>query len=130
VEAMPWSTYVGRASKQEFSGFLWGWGSNSGEASNPLRALTATYDRERGWGASNRARYSNAEHDRLLDEGLRTLDDPAREALFQQATRVAMEDVGIVPLHIQKNVWAMRRGLRHVARVDEVSRPQDISPAP
>jgi peptide/nickel transport system substrate-binding protein len=41
-----------------------------------------------------------------------------------------MEDVGIVPLHIQKNVWAMRRGLRHVARVDEVSRPQDISPAP
>jgi peptide/nickel transport system substrate-binding protein len=130
VEAMPWSTYVGRASKQDFSAFLWGWGSNSGEASNPLRALTATYDRARGWGASNRARYSNAEHDRLLGEGLRTLGDPAREALFQQATRVAMEDVGIVPLHIQKNVWAMRRGLRHVARVDEVSRPQDISPAP
>jgi peptide/nickel transport system substrate-binding protein len=130
VGAVPWSTYVGRASKQDFSAFLWGWGSNSGEASNPLRALTATYDRARGWGASNRARYSNAEHDRLLGEGLRTLDDPAREALFQQATRVAMEDVGIVPLHIQKNVWAMRRGLRHVARVDEVSRPQDISPAP
>jgi peptide/nickel transport system substrate-binding protein len=33
VEAMPWSTYVGRASKQDFSAFLWGWGSNSGEAS-------------------------------------------------------------------------------------------------
>jgi peptide/nickel transport system substrate-binding protein len=99
VEAMPWSTYVGRASKQDFSAFLWGWGSNSGEASNPLRALTATYDRARGWGASNRARYSNAEHDRLLGEGLRTLGDPAREALFQQATRVAMENVGIVPLH-------------------------------
>jgi peptide/nickel transport system substrate-binding protein len=130
VEAMPWSTYVGRASKQDFSAFLWGWGSNSGEASNPLRALTATYDATRGWGSSNRARYSNPEHDRLFAESLRTLDDPKREALFQQATRVAMEDIGIIPLHIQKNVWAMRRGLAHVARVDEISRPQDISPAP
>jgi hypothetical protein len=36
VEAMPWSTYVGRASKQDFSAFLWGWGSNSGEASRCL----------------------------------------------------------------------------------------------
>ncbi|WP_338663001.1 ABC transporter substrate-binding protein [Pararoseomonas sp. SCSIO 73927] len=129
VEALPWAAYIPRASRQDFSAFLWGWGSNSGEASNPLRALTATFDPARGWGASNRGRYSNAEHDRLLAEGLRTLDDPQREALFQGATRVAMEDVGIVPLHIQKNAWAMRRGLRHVARIDEVSRPQDIAPA-
>ncbi|WP_458095062.1 ABC transporter substrate-binding protein [Roseomonas sp. WA12] len=130
VEAMPWASYIARASRQDFSAFLWGWGSNSGEASNPLRALTATYDVPRGWGASNRGRYTNAEHDRLLGEGLRTLDDPAREALFQGATRVAMEDVGIVPLHIQKNLWAMRRGLAHTARADEISRPQDIRPAP
>ena len=130
VEAMPWASYIGRASKQDFSAFLWGWGSVSGEASNPLRALTATFDTARGWGASNRGRYSNAEHDRLLGEGLTTLDDPKREALFRQATRVAMEDVGIVPLHIQKNIWAMRRGLAHTARADEVSRPQDVRPAP
>ncbi len=130
VEAMPWATYITRASKQDFSVFLWGWGSVSGEASNPLRALTASFDTARGWGASNRARYSNPEHDRLLAEGLRTLDDPKREALFQAATRTAMDDIGLIPLHIQTNIWAMRRGLSHIARADEVSRPQDISPAP
>ncbi|WP_426958974.1 ABC transporter substrate-binding protein [Muricoccus radiodurans] len=129
VEALPWAAYIPRASRQDFSVFLWGWGSVSGEASNPLRALTATFDPARGWGASNRGRFSHPEHDRLLAEGLRTLDDGRREALLQAATRVAMEEVGIIPLHIQKNAWAMRRGLTHVARVDEISRPQDIAPA-
>jgi peptide/nickel transport system substrate-binding protein len=40
-----------------------------------------------------------------------------------------MEDVGIIPIHIQKNIWAMRRGLVHDARADELTRAQDIRPA-
>jgi peptide/nickel transport system substrate-binding protein len=40
-----------------------------------------------------------------------------------------MSDVGIIPLHIQKNVWATRRGFTHVARVDELTRAMDVAPA-
>jgi peptide/nickel transport system substrate-binding protein len=129
VEASPWATYIARASRQEFSIFLVGWGTSTGEASSPLRSLVATFDRDTGMGPSNRGRFSNAEVDRLLAEALRTLDDAAREKLLQQATRVAIEDVGIIPIHIQKNVWAMRRGLVHDARADELTRAQDIRPA-
>ena len=129
IEAQPWTTFVGRAAKQDFSAFLIGWGTSSGEASNPLRNLTATYDREKGYGASNRGRYSNPEADRILDAAMRELDDPKREALLQQATRIVFEDTGIIPVHIQKNAWAMRRGFAHDARADELTRAQDIRPA-
>jgi peptide/nickel transport system substrate-binding protein len=129
VEAQPWTTFIGRASRAELSSFLVGWGTSSGEASNPLRNLVATPDRDKGYGASNRGRYSNPEVDRLLEAGMRELDDAKREALLQQATRVAFEDVGILPLHIQKNTWAMRRGLAHDARADELTRAQDVRPA-
>jgi peptide/nickel transport system substrate-binding protein len=129
VEPMPWTTFIARAGRQEFSLFLVGWGSTTGEASSPLRSLVATFSREKGFGASNRGRYSNRELDALLERALATVDDAARETLLQDATRLAMEDVGIIPLHIQKNVWATRRGFTHVARVDELTRAMDVAPA-
>jgi peptide/nickel transport system substrate-binding protein len=57
------------------------------------------------------------------------MDDAKRERILQDATRVAMQDVGIIPLHIQKNIWAMRRHLAHEARADELTRAQDVRPA-
>ena len=122
------TTFIARAGRQEFSAFLVGWGSSTGEASSPLRSLVATFNREKGFGASNRGRYSNPELDRLLEQALATVDDEKREKLLQDATRVAMEDVAIIPIHIQKNVWAMKRGLRHDARADELTRAMDVRP--
>jgi len=129
VEGQPWTTFVGRAGRQELSAMLVGWGTSSGEPTSPLRSLLATYSTQRGWGGSNRGRYSNPAMDAKLEEALRTLDDGRREALLREATTIAMDDVGIIPIHIQKNIWAMRRGLRHDARADELTRAQDVRPA-
>ena len=41
------------------------------------------------------------------------LDDAKREKILQDAQRRAFEDVAIIPLHIQTNIWAMRRGIQH-----------------
>jgi peptide/nickel transport system substrate-binding protein len=129
VEAQTWSTFVGRAARTELSAWLIGWGSSGSEASNPLRNLVATVNREKGWGASNRGHYSNPAMDALVDRAMVELDDTKREALLREATQLAMDDVGIIPLHIQTNIWAMRRGLQHQARADELTRAQDIRPA-
>jgi len=129
VDAQPWTTFVSRAGKQEFSAFLVGWGTSSGEASSPLRSLVASYNRDKGYGTSNRGRYSNPEMDAKLEAALREMDDEKREKLLQEATRIAMEDVGIIPIHIQKNIWAMRPTLVHDSRADELSRAQDVHPA-
>ena len=49
--------------------------------------------------------------------------------LLQERRDRGMEDVAIIPLHIQTNIWAMRRGIGHAARNDELTRPQDVRPA-
>ena len=128
VEGITWSNFVGRANNQEFSAFLLGWSSSSGEASNPLRALVATYDASKGMGTVNRGRYSNPKLDALIAQALGTADDHAREKLLQQATRIAVDDVALIPLHNQKNLWAMRAGLTYTARTDETSRARDVLP--
>jgi peptide/nickel transport system substrate-binding protein len=70
-------------------------------------------------GASNRGRYSNPQMDKFLNEALATVDDTKRAELLARATEVAIEDVGIIPLHYQVNTWAMRRGFSYQPRTDE-----------
>lgn len=53
----------------------------------------------------------------------------AREKLLQQAQHVALDDVAIIPLHIQKNIWATRAGLTYVPTVGEDLQLIDVRPA-
>ena len=103
----------------KFSFILVGWGSGTGEASSPLKSLLASFDRDKGMGASNRGRYSNPQVDKLINDALATVDDAKRAELLARATEVAIEDVGIIPLHYQVNTWAMRRGFTYKPRTDE-----------
>jgi peptide/nickel transport system substrate-binding protein len=64
--------------------------------------------------------------DALIAEALGEIDDAKREQILIRGQRMALEDVALIPLHIQTNIWAMRRGLRHDARADESTRAQDI----
>ena len=119
VETMPSAVYFSRANKLEFSLMLVGWGSDTSEASSPLKALLATFSAEKGMGQANRGRYSSAKMDALLAQALATVDDAKREKLLQDATAVAMADVGIVPLYHQENIWAARKGIVYTPRADE-----------
>jgi len=119
VDAMPSSVFFSRANKLEFSMYLAGWGSDTAEASSPLKALLATFSKEKGMGQANRGRYSNRKMDALLDQALATVDDARREKLLRQATEIAMSDVGIITLYHQENVWAARKGIAYTPRADE-----------
>jgi len=125
VETMPRSVYFGRASRgspdglPEFSFILVGWGAGSGEASSPLKSLIHTFDKDKGFGSSNRGRHSNAEIDALIEEALRTVDDEKRQDLLAQATEKAIENVAIIPTHFQVNTWAAKKGLNYIPRTDE-----------
>jgi peptide/nickel transport system substrate-binding protein len=70
-------------------------------------------------GASNRGRYSNPEVDKLVAQALATVDDAKREKILQQATELAIGDLGIIPLHYQVNTWATKKGLAYRPRTDE-----------
>ena len=127
VETMPKSVYFNRASRggpgktPEFSFILVGWGAGTGEASSPLKSLLHTYDKSRGFGASNRGRYSNPEVDRMVEEALAMIDETKRQNLLARATELAINDLGIIPLHYQVNTWAAKKGIRYKARTDETT---------
>jgi peptide/nickel transport system substrate-binding protein len=113
----------------KFSFILVGWGSGTGEASSPLKSLLATFDRDKGMGASNRGRYSNPQVDKLINDALATNEDGKRAELLARATEIAIEDVGIIPLHYQVNTWAMRRGFSYQPRTDEYTLATGIGKA-
>ena len=119
VEAMPSSVYFSRASKLEFSFMLVGWAADTAESSSPLKALLATFNPGKGMGATNRGRYSNPKMDETLTQALAIVDDAKRERMLQQATEIAVSDLGIIPLYHQHNLWATRKGVSYAPRTDE-----------
>ena len=129
VQPLPYATMIGPASRQEYSAFMYAYGSPSGEASKPLRSLLATYDPKNGYGTTNRSRYSNPKMDALVVKGLETAGDAEREKLFQEATRVAMADYPMVQLHHQMDIWAMRGDLTYPVRLDGFTLAFNVRPA-
>lgn len=118
VAAMPNSAFLPRRNNFEFSLYLSGWRSLTGEMSSPLRALVATRDKEKGLGSANRGRYSNPKLDALLEAAGRTIDDAARNNVLMQASRAVIKDYGILPLYFEMATWASRKGIAVEARAD------------
>jgi len=85
------------------------------------RDLLHTYDKSKGFGSSNRGRFSNAELDAALEKALATVDRKKHGELLIKATEteIGINNLGIIPLHFQVNTWATRKGLKYDARTDE-----------
>lgn len=133
VETLPAGNFFSRASQgapgnlPEFSFILVGWGAGTGESSDSLKALLATFDREKGMGATNRGRYSNPAFDAKLVEALRTVDDAKRDLALAAAMEIGMNDLGLIPVHYQLNTWATRKGFKFEARTNEYTLATSIS---
>jgi len=126
VETMPASVYFGKARSGEFSLAMLGWGSFSGDLA--LRALLATPDAAKGYGAWNWGRYSNPKVDALLEQGFATLDEKKRETMAREAASLALKDTPVILLHHQLASWAMKKGIAYTARTDEYTFAHDFRP--
>jgi len=127
VNTMPKAVYFGKASALEFSLMLVGWATDTGEQSNCIASLLHTYDKEKGFGASNRGRFSNPIVDQKLEEALVTVDPEKHNQLIIESTEEGIGQVGIVPIHYQVNVWAAKKGLDYNGRTDGYTLPREIS---
>ncbi|WP_341702395.1 ABC transporter substrate-binding protein [Ferrovibrio sp.] len=119
VEAVTKTVFFKNRDDYKYSAYLAGWGAGTGEMSDPLRALVATPIKEKGFGTTNKGRYSNPKMDAVLEEALKTVDDAKRESLLQQASKMAMDDQALIPIHIEVTPWATRKGLTYKARADQ-----------
>jgi peptide/nickel transport system substrate-binding protein len=129
VEVMPWSVYANRINSNEFSIALNSWGVNTGETSNPMRALVATNDRNAGTGGSNAGRYSNPQLDAKLNEAMRTLDDTKRNQILGEASEIVFTDHALLPLHHEVQLLAAKKGVGYVTRADQYTLAMDVKPS-
>ncbi|TXL70991.1 ABC transporter substrate-binding protein [Vineibacter terrae] len=129
IEASAPPVFFKNRDEHKYSAYLAGWGATTGEMSDPLRALVATPNRERGMGGTNKGRYSNPAVDAKLVEAMRTVDDEKRRTLLQEASKLAMDDYGILPLHFEVSVWAMKKGLTYTGRADQYTLAYLVAPA-
>ncbi len=129
IDAMPFTAFVPRRTRQEHAIQIGAWGSSSGEASNYLLAIVATFDRAKLTGASNMTRHSDPRLDAFLARGSATMDDERREAIWKEATAYYAEQVPMIQLLQYLNTWAVRRGLTHEPRMDERTIAMGVRPA-
>ncbi|MFA9438544.1 ABC transporter substrate-binding protein [Uliginosibacterium sp. sgz301328] len=127
VEVMPNSVFLKRASAQEFSMFLFGFGSTSGSALRGLNQTLHTYDKESGQGLFNRSRYSNPTFDKQIEAADKEADPAKHQAGLEQATRTAMDDVGMIPLYFEQLTWVAKKNINFKPRRDERTMVVDIT---
>jgi peptide/nickel transport system substrate-binding protein len=129
VDAMTASTFFTRRNKFDFSMYLAGWGADTGEMSNSLNSLVVSLQPDKGLGPTNRGRYSNPKVDELVVKAMATIDDATREKLLQEASKLAMSDYGIIPLHFEVTPWAFKKGLSYKPRTDQYTLATEIRQA-
>ncbi len=111
----------------KFSMSLTGWGTVAGEATYTVSGILETYNAATGGGNGNFGRYSNTAIDAKSILAKQTIDRDDRLELLQAATRMAMEDYALIPLHFQVNKWAMKSSLKHNPRTNERTLATEIS---
>ena len=105
------ATFAVRAAQRSYSAYLRGFVSSSPDVTEALIALLATPDQDTGVGGLNWARYSNGTLDGLIQQAAAQPKNDARELFLQEATRLAMRDVFLLPLYFVNEAWGARSGL-------------------
>lgn len=130
VEAMPKNIYFKAASKQEFSLFLVGFGTTSGDSTRGLYQVLASYDKEAGIGTFNRGRFSDAGFDAVMHAAAATFDETEQAQLLQQAAQIAFgEQQGILPLYFEQLLWASSADVSLSTQPVERTLAQQFAPA-
>ncbi|MGQ0663648.1 MAG: ABC transporter substrate-binding protein [Pseudomonadota bacterium] len=107
VNAISRTVYFPAQARGEYTLFMNGWGTLTGEASYTLGSLVHTNDPKVQLGPFNRIAYSNPEVDKVLQEAVKTLDDAKRRALFERAMEISMADRPMIPIVVLQTVWAV-----------------------
>jgi peptide/nickel transport system substrate-binding protein len=126
---MPKNVYFKSASKREFSLFLVGFGTTSGDSLRGLRQVMATYDKENGVGTFNRGRFSNNAFDELIAKASATFDETQKAELLEQAAQIGFEqEQAILPLYFEQLIWGMDSDIEMSTRPIERTLAQNFAP--
>jgi ABC-type oligopeptide transport system substrate-binding subunit len=114
-EAMGWPQMVDAWSSGRLPLFLSGWRFENGDALSFFQDCLRSRDPARGLGGFNPG-FADPRIDGLIeDHGLR---GPERFAHYLDLTRAAMEEIPLVPLYHQQDIYAASTAVRWQPRLD------------
>ena len=130
VRSLSETEWFRAAEREELTLTISRFGCPTGDASDLFDGALQTWDPARKTGQNNYSRYSNPLVDELMRTAGRTLEMSRRRELLVRATARAMEDVAVVPLFIDQELYAHRPGVEWRPRNDnfliasEIRRPR------
>jgi len=109
VKTQEWTSYLAQSKTQEsFDGpFLLGWMGDNGDVDNFLYALLSTDNIPGG----NRAKYTNADVDKLLIDAQKATDEAKRAELYKQANKLIIDDAPWVFISHTTDMVALRNNI-------------------
>ena len=130
VNAISRTVYFPAQARLEYSMFMNGWGTLTGEASYTLGALAHSNDPDAKLGAFNRIEYMNPEVDVLLQAAATEMDEDQRRATYEEAMAMIMADKAYISIVQLQTVWGTKAGtLTFEPRFDEDTLAFFIKPA-
>ncbi len=130
VVGLPEAEWFAAMDGRRFSMTLSRFGCPTGDASDLLETLIHTRDPGRAMGLANYPGYSNPDVDALIALAGRTLEMSRRQQLLIAATQRVMEDLPIVPLYVDQDLYAFRPGVEWKPRNDNFLIASEISRVP
>jgi peptide/nickel transport system substrate-binding protein len=102
------ATFIKAMNAGEVAFFPWGWTADYPDA--------MTFLGEMWYGKSpfNRARWSNTDYDKLIDQAQTETDEAKRFALYRQAEKILMDDWATAPLPATVNIALRKPNVKNV----------------
>jgi len=104
-----------------------GSGSNLGDGGSQLQFSHRLFFPSQNIGVGNRGGYFNMVVDKKLAMQMEETDFPKRETLIQESIDLVMKDIGFIPTHYQKNIWAHRPDLVYAGHTNEKTKAMLVS---
>jgi peptide/nickel transport system substrate-binding protein len=104
--------------------FLAGWDCSTGESSEFFQFCLHTP--RNGHGAANYGGFSHARIDEIVETNAAVLDQRQRQALLQEAAGIVMDQLPVLPLYVEDEIFALRTGLTFPARADNALRLGEV----
>ena len=121
LNMMPKSNFWGhiRVPSDNSSFIMSGWDVPSGDAGTMYGALYYSRDKKPGYGEVNRTSYSNPDLDALLDKADSTASMEERDGYLQDATKLLLADIPMIPVHYEQDVYASHDNVTFTPRTDK-----------
>jgi peptide/nickel transport system substrate-binding protein len=111
-------TYV-RVPSEKSSIVMSGWDTPSGDAGGMYNVMMYTRDVKKGYGQANRGSYVNPKFVEIIDKADSTAKIAERHMYLQEATKIAVHDIPLIPIHYEQDIYAAKKSVDLKPRMDK-----------